>query len=153
MGRDLDTLTQLIAPIIILPALVILLLGLVVVWLRQRNLAARLTHLADSLDRLESVEQSVSQSAIRDQRLTTDFQEVRAGNLALGRRLGLLESALAELAQQQPELEQLEPERKLYRRAVRMVELGADLNEIMEECELPRAEAELLINLHQQKQA
>ena len=34
-----------------------------------------------------------------------------------------------------------------------MVELGADLEEIIRECELPRAEAELLMSLHKQKKA
>ena len=43
------------------------------------------------------------------------------------------------------------PENKLYSRAVKMVELGADLHEIMTECELPKAEAELLISLHRHK--
>ena len=33
------------------------------------------------------------------------------------------------------------------------VELGADLEEIIRECELPRAEAELLMSLHKQKGA
>ena len=33
------------------------------------------------------------------------------------------------------------------RRAAKMVELGADLDEVMNECELPKAEAELLISL------
>jgi len=58
------------------------------------------------------------------------------------------------------ELEQLQdaqkyddPNAKIYSRAVKMVELGADLEEIIHECELPRAEAELLMSLHKQKGA
>jgi len=34
-----------------------------------------------------------------------------------------------------------------------MVELGADLEEVIRECELPRAEAELLFSLHKKKGA
>jgi hypothetical protein len=30
-----------------------------------------------------------------------------------------------------------------------MVELGADVNELMQECDLPKAEAELLLRLQQ----
>ena len=45
-----------------------------------------------------------------------------------------------------------DPESKMYSRAMKMVQLGADLDEIIRECELPRAEAELLYNLHQAKQ-
>ena len=43
------------------------------------------------------------------------------------------------------------PENKLYSRAVKMVELGADVAEIMAECELPKAEAELLLSLHRHR--
>ena len=32
-----------------------------------------------------------------------------------------------------------------------MIELGADIEEVMRECELPRAEAELLFTLHQKE--
>ena len=41
-----------------------------------------------------------------------------------------------------------DPDSRFYTRAVKLVELGASLEEIMRECELPRAEAELLINFH-----
>jgi hypothetical protein len=43
------------------------------------------------------------------------------------------------------------PENKLYSRAVKMVELGAGVEEIMAECELPKAEAELLLSLHKHR--
>ena len=36
---------------------------------------------------------------------------------------------------------------RLYTRASKMVDLGADLDELMEECDLPKAEAELLLTL------
>ena len=39
------------------------------------------------------------------------------------------------------------PDSRLYSRAARMVELGAGLDEVMAECEIPKAEAELLISL------
>ena len=41
-----------------------------------------------------------------------------------------------------------DPESRFYTRAIKLVELGASLEEIMRECELPRAEAELLVNFH-----
>ncbi|MBD1389836.1 DUF2802 domain-containing protein [Neiella sp. HB171785] len=101
---------------------------------------------------LVQLQQQMQQSAEPDTfGLDNDIQEVRAGALALGRRIQAIEARLDELAEQQPNPDDLEPERRLYSRAVRMVELGADLDEIMRECELPRAEAELLFSLHQQK--
>jgi uncharacterized membrane protein YvbJ len=44
-----------------------------------------------------------------------------------------------------------QPEDKLYTRAQKLVELGADLAEIMRECDIPRAEAEMLLSIHQRK--
>ncbi len=46
-----------------------------------------------------------------------------------------------------------DPDSRLYSRASRMVELGADLEELMEECELPKAEAELLMSLRKRSAA
>ena len=46
-----------------------------------------------------------------------------------------------------------QPEDKLYTRAQKLVELGADIAEIMRECEIPRAEAEMLLSVHRKKTA
>ncbi|MGL5728458.1 MAG: DUF2802 domain-containing protein, partial [Plesiomonas sp.] len=35
-------------------------------------------------------------------------------------------------------------------RATKLAEMGAGLDELMQECELPKAEAELLLNLQRQ---
>jgi hypothetical protein len=59
---------------------------------------------------------------------------------------------VAELAEQQKSLHLFDPESKIYSRAMKMVQMGATLDEIMLECELPQAEAELLFNLHKQSQ-
>jgi len=45
------------------------------------------------------------------------------------------------------ELEQVDNDGRLYSRASKMVKLGADINELIEECELPKAEAELMMSL------
>ena len=45
---------------------------------------------------------------------------------------------------------QQQPEDKLYSRAQKFVELGADIDEIMRECDIPRAEAEMLLAIHRQ---
>jgi predicted nucleic acid-binding Zn-ribbon protein len=41
-----------------------------------------------------------------------------------------------------------QPEDKLYSRAYKLAALGAGLEEIMSECELPRAEAEMLLSVY-----
>ena len=40
---------------------------------------------------------------------------------------------------------------KFYNRAFKLVEKGASLEEIMSECELPRAEVEMLMSVHKQR--
>lgn len=48
-------------------------------------------------------------------------------------------------------IEQKQPEDKLYSRASKLVALGADVEEIMRDCDIPRAEAEMLIAVHAKK--
>ncbi|WP_085298092.1 DUF2802 domain-containing protein [Cognaticolwellia mytili] len=49
------------------------------------------------------------------------------------------------------QLLQQQPEDKLYSRAQKLVELGADVEEIMRECDIPRPEAEMLMAVHKQQ--
>ena len=49
------------------------------------------------------------------------------------------------------QIKQQQPEDRLYSRAQKLVSLGADVQELMDECDLPQAEAEMLVNLHQRK--
>ncbi|WP_410007664.1 DUF2802 domain-containing protein [Pseudoalteromonas holothuriae] len=81
--------------------------------------------------------------------LRSEIAEVRSSLISIGKRLVACESYAKELAQQQAVQKYDDPDAKIYSRAVKMIELGADLQEIMRECELPRAEAELLMSLHQ----
>lgn len=97
--------------------------------------------------------------------LSAEIEELRSGVIGVGHRVLQLEQALQAIERNQQalvsELEQVmehqqkiqlfDPDSRLYSRAVKMVQLGAGLEEVMRECELPRAEAELLINLHRQQ--
>ncbi len=96
------------------------------------------------------------------QLLAAELEEIRSGFIGMGQRViaveqqsqslhrhvqELLDNQL-QLAEQQQKIDMFDPESKLYSRAMKMVQLGAPLEEVMRECELPRAEAELLYNLH-----
>lgn len=59
-----------------------------------------------------------------------------------------LQEKLSELETELEKLKHEQPEDKLYRRALKMVELGAGIEEIIAECDIPRAEAELLFSIH-----
>ncbi|MCG9708164.1 DUF2802 domain-containing protein [Pseudoalteromonas shioyasakiensis] len=85
--------------------------------------------------------------------LRSEVAEMRAGMLSIGKRVVAVEEKSKELEQLQDAQKYDDPNAKIYSRAVKMVELGADLEEIIRECELPRAEAELLMSLHKQKGA
>ena len=80
--------------------------------------------------------------------LRSEIAELRASITSIGKRAVNTEQELYELANQQAAQKYDDPDAKIYSRAVKMVELGADIEEIMRECELPRAEAELLMSLH-----
>jgi predicted RNA-binding protein with EMAP domain len=106
---------------------------------------------------LEQLRQQVEQQAQQLKRAYQDVEELRSTVIGVGQRVLSLESHLgqgmqqvAELAEQQKSMHLFDPESKIYSRAMKMVHLGSSLEEIMLECELPQAEAELLFNLHKQ---
>ncbi|WP_416305752.1 DUF2802 domain-containing protein [Neptunicella sp. SCSIO 80796] len=82
------------------------------------------------------------------QLLQEGVHELRTGSLGVGQKVQDLVKQLQETQARQDELKDQDPESKLYGQAARMAQQGATTDEIMQECELPRAEAELLIQLH-----
>lgn len=81
--------------------------------------------------------------------------ELSTSNVNLGGAIQGVASELQQTRFQHDELKEemysqevQDPDSRFYTRAVKLVELGASLDEIMRECELPRAEAELLLNFH-----
>ncbi|NKF50162.1 DUF2802 domain-containing protein [Shewanella sp. WXL01] len=77
-----------------------------------------------------------------------ELQELRSGTIGMGRRVVEIENNLTKQSEKLEEASQQDPQAKLYSRALKMVELGAGVEELVTECELPKAEAELLIRLH-----
>ena len=77
-----------------------------------------------------------------------ELQELRSGTIGVGRRVVELERKLSKQSEMLEEASQQDPQAKLYSRAVKMVGLGAGIEELMQECELPKAEAELILRLH-----
>jgi hypothetical protein len=76
------------------------------------------------------------------------FIEIHSGSIGMGKKIQQLDVLVKKTQENQLNLVAQAPENRLYTRAVKMVELGASIEELMVECELPRAEAELLLNLH-----
>ena len=82
--------------------------------------------------------------------LKTELHELRCGALGVGSRVQEVEGKLAQTIERQDEFQSQhhDPQSRLYSHAMKLVERGAGVDEIIKECELPRAEAELLVSLH-----
>lgn len=73
--------------------------------------------------------------------------EVRSVVVGLGQRVTEQQDIIQHLHERVLELEQADTDGRLYTRATKMVQLGAELDELIHECELPKAEAELMMSL------
>lgn len=81
------------------------------------------------------------------QKTNKQLLEVRSVVVGLGQRVSEQQDIIQHLNERITELEQADNDGRLYSRANKMVQLGADINELIEECELPKAEAELMMSL------
>ena len=77
-----------------------------------------------------------------------ELQELRSGTIGVGRRMLELEKKASQQDARLDEAKNQDPQAKLYTRAMKMVDLGAGVDELINECEIPKAEAELIIRLH-----
>ncbi len=107
------------------------------------------------LIRIKSVlQQQVQQSRQHVRALEKELQksskqllEVRSVVVGLGQRVTEQQDIIQHLNERVVELEHADTDGRLYTRATKMVQLGAGINELIEECELPKAEAELMMSL------
>lgn len=81
------------------------------------------------------------------QKLNKQFVEFRTGSINLGQQVAELTQLSQHFDDRLNELENTDVDSRLYSRANKLVQLGAGINELMEECELPKAEAELMMSL------
>ena len=122
------------------------LLAIVVAWLMVRRERIARQALETKFAATELVLKNARQ---QQESLVKQFNELRAGTMGMSQKLADMARHLEELSDRQGELAMQDPDSRLYSRASKMVELGADVNELMRECDLPKAEAELLLRLQQ----
>ncbi|PSW45619.1 DUF2802 domain-containing protein [Photobacterium leiognathi] len=96
-----------------------------------------------------AIETVLKNARLQNERLTKEFNELRAGTMGMSHKLADMSHQLEMVEDRQTEIMMNDPEGRLYSRASKMVELGADVHELMNECDLPKAEAELLLRLQQ----
>lgn len=130
-----------------LPLGISVLVGVVALFLLHREKKARLQLEA----KFQAMELLAKNARQQHESLSKQFNELRAGSIGMSQKLAQLSQRFDELVDKQNEMEMQDPDGRLYSRASKMVELGADLRELMEECDLPKAEAELLLNIRKQR--
>ncbi|ELP5730041.1 DUF2802 domain-containing protein [Vibrio vulnificus] len=97
--------------------------------------------------RLDQQSQMLRSSDKELQKANKQLLEVRSVVIGLGQRVSEQQDIIQHLTERVVELEQADTDGRLYTRASKMVQLGADVNELIKECELPKAEAELMLSL------
>lgn len=107
-----------------------------------------LRELRDQVAPLRDRLTTVTKAAHEVLRLRREFKELQTGALGVTRQLNTLEQAHSDLQLKLQEVAEQDPDSRLYQRAAKLVASGATVEELMEECELPRAEAELLMAVH-----
>lgn len=147
--------------IIAVIALVLALLALTAVIVTSRKQAElierqqqRLMMLTETAADVLALKQQLEQPSHVDYAQTEQLQQ--SLELSLKQQLDAqsekLQQTVAQLQQEQQLLEQKlqqlaeqDPGAKLYQRAAKLIADGATVEDIMQECDLPRAEAELLV--------
>lgn len=139
---------QFIAPTFYESILLVLVvvLSLLMVWLFKqiRSLQQGIINLEAKYDsRLEETVSSVRNFAHQQ-------NEEQARNLVVTRHIQALQGKFDDLENQLREVKLQDPSLRLYQRAAELVKQGASIEEIMEACDIPRAEAEMLSMVHRQ---
>ncbi|MGL4826138.1 MAG: DUF2802 domain-containing protein [Vibrionaceae bacterium] len=127
-------------------AVLVAILALLAVGLRRKQSAVEAAE-----NKYQAMELLAKNMRQQQQALAKQFNELRAASVGMSEKLAQLSVRFDDLAEKHHQLEEQKGEGRLYSRAGKLVELGADLEELMEECELPKAEAELLMNIRKQR--
>ncbi|MEP0356923.1 DUF2802 domain-containing protein [Paraglaciecola sp.] len=80
--------------------------------------------------------------------LKEDIHEVRSGSFGISKRVKELSEEVIALQSAHQLLSEQDPQSRFYNKAAKLITDGASLSDIIQECEMPTAEAELLFNLH-----
>ena len=84
-------------------------------------------------------------------KLGASLTEIREGLSDTAARLAEAEKDLQDIADRLNEVESQDPDAKMYSRAVKMAQHGAPLAEIIDECEIKEAEAQLIDKMYAPK--
>lgn len=144
-------------PIIAVVALVVSILCLVVVFFVSIRHKAKVTMLASQYQAQELILnnlQRVNEQLKFDlEKLQRQYEQITTENMQVSKQLEhRIKTLQTQINSQQDVLSQLQTDQgddKFYTRAIKLAKKGADIEEIVTECELPYAEVEMLISVYQ----
>ena len=94
----------------------------------------------------------LSQLSKKVNNLNEEIHEIRSGNYGVISRFKelVLQVNNLQIAQQKlsENLVEQDPQSRFYSKGAKLISQGASLEDVMRECDMPAAEAELLFNLH-----
>ncbi len=149
-----------ITPLFILCTSLVLFIVLTAIVLKQKSSFTLLHKALQSqieaqeilLNELQSSQSMLSRQLIditdKSQRQHLESEQV---SKQLEHRIKVLQQEGIEQKQLIEQIKNQQPQDKLYSRAFKLVELGADIDEVVRECDIPRAEAEMLLSVHKNK--
>ena len=82
--------------------------------------------------------------------LRNEIKLTNSGAMGMGRRLKQVEQRLNITAEKQLELENRDPGTLAYNQAAKLMEMGADVDDLIGSCGIARPEAELMALLHRE---
>lgn len=85
--------------------------------------------------------------------LRNEVGAITNSSIGMGRRVVELEQKLNITTEKQLELENRDPGAVAFNQAARLMEMGADVNDLVESCGIGRPEAELMALLHKELKA
>ena len=139
------------AVIVLCVAVLTVLIGGAVVWLfiSLKRLRGELSE--SSVSSLAALRKDNDRTRELTLKLGASLTEIREGLSDTAARLAEAEKDLQDIADRLNEVESQDPDAKMYSRAVKMAQHGAPLAEIIDECEIKEAEAQLIYKMYAPK--
>ena len=139
------------AIIVLCVAVLTVLIGGAVVWLfiSLKRLRGELSE--SSVSSLAALRKDNDRTRELTLKLGASLTELREGLSDTAARLAEAEKDLQDIADRLNEGESQDPDAKMYSRAVKMAQHGAPLAEIIDECEIKEAEAQLIYKMYAPK--
>ncbi len=100
------------------------------------------------LETIKFQSDSLSELNKKVNNLSEEIHEIRSGNYGVMTRVKELVQQVDRLQLEQQNLVEQDSQSRFYSKGAKLINQGASLEDVMRECDMPAAEAELLFNLH-----